>query len=190
MRVSVKVCAFVFVLFLGGTAAGQQKPADDAKPAAKTSLGDIARQLRTEKAKAPKPVLFVTNDNIGELTESSAVSIARPTQGPSEPAALPSKDSVQGHDEAYFRGRLKELQAQLDTHKRELSVLQQKLGQNQVQYYPNPQDSLMQQYTRGDIDKETAEIDAKKEQVAGDEKAIDDLRDQLRREGGDPGWLR
>jgi SMC interacting uncharacterized protein involved in chromosome segregation len=48
----------------------------------------------------------------------------------------------------------------------------------------------MQQYSRGDIDKFTADIEAKKQQIAKDEKAIDDLHDQLRQEGGDPGWLR
>ena len=48
----------------------------------------------------------------------------------------------------------------------------------------------MQQYSRDDIDKLTADIDAKKQQIADDEKAIDDLHDQLRHEGGDPGWLR
>ena len=69
-------------------------------------------------------------------------------------------------------------------------MLQQKLGQNQMQYYPDPNKSLLQQYSRDDINKLTADIDAKKQQVADDEKAIEDLHDQLRHEGGDPGWLR
>jgi len=68
--------------------------------------------------------------------------------------------------------------------------LQQKLGQNQNQYYADPNKSLLQQYSRNDINKFTDEIDAKKQQVADDENAIDNLRDQLRHEGGDPGWLR
>jgi SMC interacting uncharacterized protein involved in chromosome segregation len=82
------------------------------------------------------------------------------------------------------------LQGQLDTHKRELDVLQQKVGQNNMQYYPNPQDSLMQQYTRDDINKLNSDIAAKKKQIDDDQKAIDDLHDQLRQEGGDPAWLR
>ena len=69
-------------------------------------------------------------------------------------------------------------------------MLQQKLGQNQMQYYNDPNKSLLQQYSRDDINKFTADIDAKKQQVADDEKAIEDLHEQLRREGGDPGWLR
>jgi hypothetical protein len=50
--------------------------------------------------------------------------------------------------------------------------------------------SLLQQYSRDDINKFTTDIDAKKQQIADDEKAIEDLRDQLRHEGGDPSWLR
>ena len=92
--------------------------------------------------------------------------------------------------ENYRRSRLSKLQDRLDTDKRELDVLQQKLGQNQMQFYNDPNKSLQQEYSRGDINKLTAEIDAKKQQIADDEKAIDDLRDQLRHEGGDPGWLR
>jgi predicted RNase H-like nuclease (RuvC/YqgF family) len=97
---------------------------------------------------------------------------------------------AQAHDEKYFRSRLSKLQDQLDTHKRELEVLQEKLGQNQMQYYPDPNKALHQQYSRDDINKLTADTDAKKQQVADDEKAIEDLRDQLRHEGGDPSWLR
>ena len=69
-------------------------------------------------------------------------------------------------------------------------MLQQKLGQNQTQYYPDPNKTLQQEYSREDINKLTADIDAKKQQIADDEKAIEDLHDQLRHEGGDPSWLR
>jgi len=59
-----------------------------------------------------------------------------------------------------------------------------------MQYYNDPSKSLMQQYSREDINKLTSDIDAKKQEIADDNKAIDDLHDQLRHDGGDPGWLR
>lgn len=139
----------------------------------------------------PKPVVVITNDNIpSDKNAGSEVTPAPKEKSSTDSTPEASGEPAQAHDEKYYRSRLSKLQDQLDIHKRELDVLQQKLGQNQVQYYPNPQDSLMQQYTRGDIDKLTADIDAKKQQVADDQKAIDDLHDQLRNEGGDPGWLR
>jgi hypothetical protein len=69
-------------------------------------------------------------------------------------------------------------------------VLQQKSAQNDMQYYPDPNKTLRQEFTRSDINKLNDQAEKKKQEIAADEKALDDLRDQLRREGGDPGWLR
>ena len=82
------------------------------------------------------------------------------------------------------------MKSRLEEHQRELDVLTQKLGQNKMQYYDDPNKSLQQQYSREDVDKLKSGIDAKQQQVDADNKAIDDLRDQLRHENGDPGWLR
>jgi uncharacterized coiled-coil protein SlyX len=85
---------------------------------------------------------------------------------------------------------MSELRAQLDLHQRQLNVLQQKLGQSQTQFYADPNKTLQQEYSRSDITKLNQDIQKKQQEIADDQKAMDDLRDQLRREGGDPGWLR
>lgn len=185
MRAFVKLFGPGLAVVCLGAAMGfaQQQPASS-----DTSLGDIARQLKAQKAKAkePKPAVVMTNDTLGGTKGEANAS----KKTAAEPATTQAPPATEKHDAEYFRSRDSKLQDQLSVHKRELSVLQQKLGQNQMQYYPNPQDSLMQQYSRGDIDKLNAEIDAKKQQVDDDEKALDDLHEQLRREGGDPAWLR
>lgn len=182
MRLAVKVVLGIAVVCLAsGSNYAQQSGSSDA------SLGSIARQLKAQKAKEPKPVIVITNDTISTPKDASGAAASKKGTGD---AASSASATAEKHDAEYYRSRESKLQDQLEMHKRELAVLQQKLGQNQVQYYPNPQDSLMQQYSRGDIDKLTTEIDAKKQQIDGDEKALDDLREQLRHEGGDPGWLR
>jgi hypothetical protein len=174
---------FVFLAASGGYSQ-QNSTANDA------SLGDIARKLNAEKSKAPKPAKVITNDNIGGPVESSGFGASSQAKSPPNSASEQLAAAGPAHGEQYFRSRLSSLQSQLDTHKRELDVLQQKLGQNQMQFYPNPQDSLTQQYSRSDINKLNADIDAKRQQIADDEKAIDDLHEELRRDGGDPNWLR
>jgi len=154
-----------------------------------TSLGEVARQLKAQKAKEAKPAKVITNDNL-TTTDSMAPKAAAEGKTPAEAAPKEAAAAPEVHGEDYYRARLGKLQDQLETHKRELGVLQQKLAQGQMQYYPDPQKALEQQNSREDINKMTAEIDAKKQQIADDEKAIEDLHDQLRREGGDPGWLR
>ena len=187
IRVKGFVLGMVFFCLAAATAYPQQKANNNNND---SSLGDIARQLKTQKSKEPKPVMVITNDNIaGRKDDGGGVTTAAPAKNSADNSAGAS-GAPKGHDEAYFRSRLSKLQDQLETHKRELNVLQQKLGQNQMQYYPDPNKTLQQEYSRSDINALTDKIDAKKQQIADDEKAIDDLHDQLRHEGGDPGWLR
>jgi hypothetical protein len=149
------------------------------------SLGDLARKFREEKAKAgTKPVKVYTNDNIPKKV---VIGVA---PAPVVESTSPQASAGEAHDEKYFRKAKGEIMERKQVHERELGVLQQKLGQNNIQYYPNPQDALTQQYTRSDINKLQSDIDKKKAEIEADDKALSDLEDQLRHEGGDPGWLR
>ncbi|MGO8815344.1 MAG: hypothetical protein ACLQVG_11885 [Terriglobia bacterium] len=185
MRIRVNVLALgiaVFFLAAVGSFAQEHPTSSD------TSLGDIARQLKAQKAKEPKPVKVFTNDNLPSGSDDVTKLHANPPAKSADDSA--SKETPEVHDAAYYRSHLSKLQDQLADDKRELNVLQQKLSQSQIQYYPDPNKALQQQYSRDDISKLTADVDAQKQKIADDEKAIDDLHEQLRREGGDPGWLR
>ncbi len=167
------------------------------------SLGELARRLRAEKGKSDtKPAKVFTNDNIpksGDLMLSGSESGSSETSKPGEEKASASTETSGGeksgaHDEAYYREKMKELQAQKDMHQRELAILQQKLNENQVQYYSDPNKTLNQESNpgmyRSDINKKQEEIEKKKQQITADEKAIQDLQDQCQREGCPAGWLR
>jgi len=178
---------------------GQLLAQSQADPAQDVSLGDLARELRSKREKAPqKPAKVFTNDNLparpaaGGLTVAAQMSPAPSEQpGAEAPSAPPSGSAPSDtHDEAYYQQRTAELRSRLQLHQRELAVLEQKLAQNRMQYYPDPQKTLMQEYTRSDINKLMADIEKKKQQIKADEQAFEDLRDQLRREGGPAGWLR
>ena len=155
------------------------------------SLADVARKVRAERAKVErKPVKVFTNDNLP--TGPAGISIvgavpAAPTERSGSELAI---DPESRHDAQYYARTMARLQAQRDVHQRELSVLQQKLNLAEPQYYSSPDRALEEQYSRTDLHKLTQEIEDKKQQIADDEKAIADLREQLRQEGGDPGWLR
>src|SRR5208337_3162545 len=59
--------------------------------------------------------------------------------------APPAETGEQTHGEKYYRERMSKLQDRLEIDQRELSVLEQKLGQNQMQYYPDPNKGLLQE---------------------------------------------
>jgi predicted RNase H-like nuclease (RuvC/YqgF family) len=173
------------------------------------SLGDLARQQKAQRAKAArKPVKEFSNDNLparpatagltvaGEMSAEPQATKSGESEGTeaAEAAKQPAGGEAEAvHDEKYYRDEMSKLQARLETHRRQLSVLEQKLAQGDMQYYPDPQRTLEQTSTpsfRSDINKLQDDIAKKKQDIADDERAIEDLRDQLRREGSPPGWLR
>jgi predicted RNase H-like nuclease (RuvC/YqgF family) len=209
MKSSSIISVFVCAVLGSGLAFAQSERSS----AGATSLGELARQLKAERQKEQqKPAKVYTNDNIpagksqGGLAVASGISKSPSEEGApakppaaagekskeaAKPAGSAQSESKEGvHDEEYYRTRASALREQLDLHKRELNVLQQKLSLNEMQYYPDPNKALQQEYSRSDINKLNAEIQKKQDQIAEDEQAIEDLRDQLRREGGDPVWLR
>jgi predicted RNase H-like nuclease (RuvC/YqgF family) len=194
MRQSSLIGALLVTIGVAGLLAAEQDNGTDSQ-----SLGQIARKYRQERTKeAKKPARVFTNDSLGVQTVSAAPKTEAETKGakeekpPASPAAQPGgkPSEPSQRDESYYREKIKELRAALDLHQRELDVLKQKLSQNDMQYYPDPNKTLTQEFTRSDITKLQQEISKKSELVAADEKAIEDLEDQLRRDGGDPGWLR
>ena len=158
---------------------------------AEPSLADVARKLKAERAKSKlKPAKVFTNADLPAGPDwISIVGPSAPAGGRGQ-AGSEAVEPESRHGEAYYARAMGKLQAKLDLHRRELAVLQQKLNLAEPQYYPDPNKELMQQYSRSDINKLTDEIETKKHLSADDEKAIAALGEQLRREGGDPGWLR
>ena len=71
-----------------------------------------------------------------------------------------------------------------------MAVSQRELGQIGPQFYTDPNKGMVQELTRSDINKKTAEIDAKKKDVEADKAAIASAEDALREAGGDAGWAR
>jgi hypothetical protein len=173
--------------------AGTQTP--QTSPA-QTSLGDVARKTRDEK-KPAKPVKVFTNDNI---PTSGGLSLAGATPSASDKSngdaaanastgADPSASS-RGKQEKEWRDKFAKLRQKLETDKASVDVMQRELGTLSLQYYPDPNKAMQQQLSRDDINKKTAEIEAKKKEIAADQQAIDDAEDDLRKAGGDPGWAR
>jgi ribosomal protein L19E len=143
------------------------------------SLGQIARQQRAERDNSsnPPPRVF-TNDNLPK--SSGGLSIIGPPPGEKNAFAKAMNET---HAAGVLHRRVADLRQQLETHQRELAVLQQKLGENEVQYYPNPNDTLHQEYSREDINRLTLAIDQKKKQIDADQQALSDAEDELARQG-------
>ena len=174
---------------------------DPAQPSTGDPVADAARKARAEQKTAPKPKKVFTNDDIPSAAPQPppAPATADPTNKNAPPAQQPADDlSVKKapdpadnpNSEASWRKRAKKLRDKLAMAEQELDVLQRELNKDQVQYYPDPQKALMQQYNRADINEKTAKVDAKKNEVESLKQQVADLEDAVRKAGGDPGWVR
>lgn len=168
------------------------------EPTTVPSLGEVARQLKAQQEREKeKPVAVFTNDNLPSRGSLGIASV-KLKKNAKEMVQTQKKHGAQGlthkrHDEKYFRSKADTIRSQLEFHKRQLAVLKQQLGLAKMQYYPDPQKTLEQESTpdfQEDVDKLRAKITNAQTAIANDQKAMNNLQQELRREGGDPGWIR
>jgi chromosome segregation ATPase len=205
MRMRFWMKAFVMVpalSLLGFAAAAQQQGSSQQQTG--DPVADAARKARESKKDAPKPKKVYTDDDLkGATPEPAATSAsggANGTQstGQRTEKAAKAGDKAQDEDapkedpngEAAWRKRFQAQRNKIAKAERELDVLSRELEKAQVEYYPDPQKAMTQQNTRADINAINAKIDAKKAELAQLKQGLDDLEDQLRKSGGDPGWAR
>ena len=154
-------------------------------------LAEAARKARAEQQASGKPKKVFTNEDFPSAPAPAATDAKNSSSQTDANAATDDKSAENDpKSEAYWRKKFAKARANLERSEKELDVLQRNLNKNEVQYYPSPQEALMQQYTRQDINKDRAKIDAKQAEVDANKKAISDLEDDLRKAGGDPGWAR
>ena len=182
---------------LGVAAFNAPAQQDSTQPSTGDAVADAARKARSEQKTAPKPKKVFTNDDIPSAAPPPAPATAdatnknAPQQQADDLSAQKSTDPADDpKNEAYWRKRSKKLREKLAMAEQELDVLQRELNKDQVQYYPDPQKALMQQYNRSDINEKSAKVDAKKNEVESLKQQVADLEDAVRKAGGDPGWVR
>jgi hypothetical protein len=159
-------------------------------------VAEAARKVREEKKNAVKPKKVFTDDDVKPGAAAPAGNAASATGGAEATAAAgqqnaggaPGAEDPNG--EAAWRKRFKEQRDKLAKAERELDVLQREVQKAQVEYYPDPQKAMQEQNSRKEINEKTAKIAAKQKEIAQLKQELDDMEDQLRKAGGDPGWAR
>ncbi|HEY2545016.1 MAG TPA: hypothetical protein VGI46_03030 [Candidatus Acidoferrum sp.] len=176
------------------TSSGQQQTGDP--------VADAARKAREQRKTAPKPKKVYTDDDVKPATpadKAAAAQDGQPAAGQAaadkgQGAAANGTGAAGGSDKddpaTMWRKRFQEQRDKIATAEKELDILQREAEKAQVQYYPDPQKALTEQYTRKDINDKDAKIDAKKQEIANLKQQLSDLEDELRKSGGDPGWAR
>jgi polyhydroxyalkanoate synthesis regulator phasin len=170
-------------------------------------VADAARKSRDDKKTAAKPKKVFTEDDITPRPVTPSPQVQQPATGtapntnpisgepltakpPTEESAGSNNVAPQESDEVTWRKRFKAARSSLAEAQKQLDILQRDLNKNEVQYYPDPQKAMQEQYSREAIKERKAKIDAKEAEVARLKQALSDLEDSLRKSGGDIGWSR
>ena len=196
MRFWMKAFVIVPALCLAGLSAAAQQTGDP--------VADAARKAREMKKKdAAKPKKVYTDDDLkGSVPAPEAAPASAPANATGTEAAKTAQvagdtaktgDATKTEDpnsEAAWRKRFQAQRDKIAKTEKELDILGRELEKAQLEYYPDPQKALKEQYDRGDINKKSAKIDAKQRELDQLRQGLADLEDQLRKSGGDPGWAR
>src|SRR2546421_569927 len=173
----------------GLPAAAQQQTGD--------AVADAARKARETKKDAPKPKKVYTDD---DLKKSAPTPDATTTSAPGNASGTADATTAQNagdatktedpNGETAWRKRFKDHHDKIAKAEKELDILGRELEKAQLEYYPDPQKAMTQQNSRAEINAISAKLDAKKKELDQLKHGLDDLEDQLRKSGGDPGWAR
>ena len=166
-------------------------------------LGDLARKVRAERAgRNLSKVPFFTNETLPSGGGVNFVGTSRAAaEGGEEGAAAGGDAAAAGGgeaekcDEACWRGKFRDKRGQITTAQGDLDILQREFNLARTQYYQDPNQAMRDQYsntTAGgrELQQLQQRINDKQAQILRLQQELSGLEDQLRREGGNPGWAR
>jgi|SRR5579859_2516615 len=204
-RFTLAICTVLILAptFTSGQSEGQET----------ISLGDFARDQRRKNSEEGKQTAKVySNDDFPEpqpkapSTESATKTpAAGMKKGNAEADAKSNASISEPHDEKYFRQRMDELRADLESGKRRLVTLQKEMDKHMrdslpdspggaLSYQENPHWTTnpigFNNFWNSEDKRLRSDIESQKEKIATDEGKISDLIAQCRREDCQPGWIR
>jgi chromosome segregation ATPase len=193
MRIETLSRIALLAALVAGSAIGARAQQDSSQQPAVDPVAEAAKKARAEQKAEPKPKKVYTNDDFASSskpaeTTDSTVQTEKKDAGVGADADKDKKEDAKG--EEYWKKRFATTREKLAGAEKELDVLQRELDKNEVQYYPDPQKAMMQQFNRSEINEKRAKIDAKQKEVEALKQQLSDMEDDLRKAGGDPGWAR
>jgi hypothetical protein len=176
--------------------------AASALPLFAQGLGDVAKKEEARRKGIAAPAKIYTNKDLTAVPESTAVPAPPPAAEATPPTpgatTTPDQDKAKekepqdkgsAKDQAYWAGRKKTLQDQLDRDSTLASALQNLVNSLNADFVSRD-DPAQRSVIARNRDKAAAELTQLKQQVVKHQKALADLDEEARRAGVPPGWLR
>jgi hypothetical protein len=173
--------AILLIVALSGGVAGAQ------------SLADVARKEESRRKTAPSAKVYTNKDLSGQPAGTPATTTPPPAGTPAAPApaatAEEAKDKAPAKDQAYWSGRMKALQSQVERDANYADAMQTRINSLTTDFV-NRDDPAQRAIVERDRQKSVAELARLKKSIDDTKKAVADLEEEARRAGAPPGWLR
>lgn len=160
------------------------------------SLADVSRQEEERRKAVKKPSKVLTNGDLRSVpgpAPSATAGTAPAGGGTTREAAEPAADVQQAEEpakgEAYWSGRVKGLQSQLDRNQTFAVALQARINAL-ANEYTNQGDGVRQLAIAAERQKTIDELNRLTKEIEDGKKALASLQEDARRAGVPPGWLR
>jgi DNA repair exonuclease SbcCD ATPase subunit len=163
------------------------------------TLADVAKKEEERRKTVKESGKTYTNKDLGTLPPGTPLPPAKPaastdaaakeTEKPPEQGKVQEKEKEPAKDQAYWSGRMKELQTQLQRDQTYVDALQTRVNSLATDFV-NRDDPAQRGVLAGERQKALGELERLKKQVEATKKAIADLEEEARRANVPPGWLR
>jgi hypothetical protein len=179
------------LLVLSGLAVG-------ARSLSAQSLADVAKKEEERRKAIRAPAKVYTNKDLGAAPAGSPP-VATPAADASKAKDTKDKDAKDKDakdakgagtkDQAYWSGRQKDLQTQLDRDQSFAEAIQTRINALSTDFV-NRDDPAQKAAIDRDRQKAVVELARLTKAIQDDKKALTDFQDEARRAGVPPGWLR
>jgi hypothetical protein len=170
------------------------------------SLADVARKEEERRKAKPEKAKVYTNKDLnaapapstpaGDTKDTKDTKDAKDAKDPKDTkdakdpkAAADANAKEPAKDKAYWSGRLKKLQDQLDQNQTLVDAMQTRINALSTDFV-NRDDPAQRSVIERDRQRALSELTRLKQAVVDGKKAIADLEEEARRAGVPPGWLR
>ena len=172
------------------------------RPLVAQSLAELAKKEEDRRKTIPEPAKVYTNKDLNPAPAGSTPSDASAKPADAAKAAdtdrdakakdakaKDDKDKEPAKDQAYWAGRLKQLQDQLARDQNYADAMQTRINSLTTDFV-NRDDPAQRGVIERDRQKSIAELARLNKSVQDARKGIADLQEEARRAGVPPGWLR
>jgi hypothetical protein len=165
-------------------------------PLAGQTLADVAKKEEERRKNVKSSGKTYTNKDLGSLPPGTPPAPPPPTPAAATDAsATKDKETEKSgekepvKDQAYWSGRMKELQTQLQRDQTYVDAMQTRVNSLATDFV-NRDDPAQRGALASERQKVLGELDRLKKQIEAEKKAIADLEEEARRANVPPGWLR